>query len=297
MNSENFITTNDGARLYFETRGSGPMVVIPNGSIYLDDFEVLAEERTLVAYDPRNRGRSDATNDGDIGRDVEDLESVRRYFDIGQMDLVGHSYAGLLAALYGMRYPGCAGRIVQIGPMEPVAGGQYAPELSNNDGLAGQLFARLGQLYQARTTETDEEICRQAWAILGALYVADPKDAGRIHWGRCELANERGFMMYWTRRMMPSIQSLRLPDEASKLTAPVLTIHGTKDRNAAYGAGRDWAAMLPDARLVTVEGAAHAPWIDAPQKVLGAMRTFLAGSWPEGAEKVEAGIRTPINKG
>ena len=281
----NWITTDDGVRLYFETRGSGPKVVIPNGIIYLDDFSALAEHYTLIAYDPRNRGRSDSTGDGDIGRDVEDLESVRRHFDIGQVNLIGHSYVGLLVALYCMRYPAHVNRVVQIGPMEPVPGKQYPPELSNNDGLAGQIFAKLGPLYQSRTTETDDEICRKAWAILGALYVTNPADAPKIDWGRCELANERGFMMYWTRRMMPSIQSLKIADEASKLTAPVLTIHGTKDRNAAYGAGLDWVSMLPNARLLTIEGAAHAPWIEAPEKVLGAMRTFFAGESPVSAER------------
>jgi hypothetical protein len=35
-----------------------------------------------------------------------------------------------------------------------------------------------------------------------------------------------------------------------------------------------------------VEGAAHAPWIEAPEKVLGAIRAFLDGGWPEGSEKV-----------
>jgi proline iminopeptidase len=284
------ITTDDGVRLYFETRGSGPRIVIPNGSIYLDDFADLASDHTLIAYYPRNRGRSDATGEGDIGRDVEDLEAARRHFDIGQMDLVGHSYIGLLVALYGMRYPGRIGRIVQIGPMEPVAGKQYPPELSNNDGLAGQIFGKIGQLYQGRTTEDDEEMCRKAWAILRPVYVTDPADAAKINWGGCEFPNERGFMMHFTQRILPSIQKLRIPDEAPKLTAPVLTIHGTKDRSAAYGAGRDWAAMLPNARLLTIEGAAHAPWIEAPDRVLGAMRTFFAGEWPEGAETLQVPV-------
>jgi hypothetical protein len=44
--------------------------------------------------------------------------------------------------------------------------------------------------------------------------------------------------------------------------------------------------MLPNARLLTIEGAAHAPWIEAPEHVLGPIQTFLAGSWPTAAEKV-----------
>jgi pimeloyl-ACP methyl ester carboxylesterase len=61
-----------------------------------------------------------------------------------------------------------------------------------------------------------------------------------------------------------------------------------KDRNAPYGAGRDWAMQLPDARLVTVENAAHAPWIEAPELVFGSIKAFLDGAWPEAAEQVKS---------
>jgi pimeloyl-ACP methyl ester carboxylesterase len=37
-----------------------------------------------------------------VHHDVDDLEAVRRQLGIGQMDLLGHSYIGLLAILYAM---------------------------------------------------------------------------------------------------------------------------------------------------------------------------------------------------
>jgi pimeloyl-ACP methyl ester carboxylesterase len=61
---------------------------------------------------------------------------------------------------------------------------------------------------------------------------------------------------------------------------PVLVVHGINDRSAPYGAGRDWAALLPNARLLTVDNAGHVPWIEAPELVLGSIRTFLDGEWP-----------------
>jgi pimeloyl-ACP methyl ester carboxylesterase len=66
----------------------------------------------------------------------------------------------------------------------------------------------------------------------------------------------------------------------------VLTVHGTKDRNAAYGGGREWALRLPNARLLSVPEAAHCAWADDPELVFGAIATFLDGNWPEGAEQV-----------
>jgi pimeloyl-ACP methyl ester carboxylesterase len=67
---------------------------------------------------------------------------------------------------------------------------------------------------------------------------------------------------------------------------PVLTIHGSKDRSAPYGGGREWALRLANARLLTVGQAAHAPWIEAPELTFGSIKTFLDGTWPEAAEKV-----------
>lgn len=259
-----YILTPDRTRLYYRKIGDSPnIVVIPNGIYLLEDFEPLARERTLIAWDPRNRGKSDRSPEGNINTDVEDIDAVRRLFGIEKVDLIGHSYVGLMVALYGLRHPEHVNRIVQIGAMGPVAGKQYAPPLSFDDGGVANVFARLGQLQKESAPGADPvESCRKFWSVLREIYVADPANAARIDWGRCELANERLFMHHWNSTLLPSIMKLRLEEEAPSLKTPVLTIHGRKDRSAAYGGGREWALLLPGARLVTVDEAAHAPWIE-----------------------------------
>jgi pimeloyl-ACP methyl ester carboxylesterase len=142
-------------------------------------------------------------------------------------------------------------------------------------------------LEKQRQLEAPIEFCKKFWSLLRVIYVANSSDADKIKWERCDLQTELNFMKYWLEHLAPSIQGVKLT--ASDLTAvnsPVLTVHGTKDRSAPYGGARDWATMLPNARLLTIEGAAHAPWIEAPEQVLGPIQTFLAGSWPTAAEKV-----------
>src|ERR1035438_7951725 len=112
----------------------------------LDDFKSLADERTLIAYDPRNRGRSDQSGDGDIHRDVDDIDTVRRHFAIDRVDLIGHSYVGLMVALYGMKYPGHVNRIVQIGPMQLVADKKYPAHLTGEDGRSEEHTSELQSL-------------------------------------------------------------------------------------------------------------------------------------------------------
>jgi pimeloyl-ACP methyl ester carboxylesterase len=72
----------------------------------------------------------------------------------------------------------------------------------------------------------------------------------------------------------------------ARVKTPVLTIHGTCDRNAPYGAGREWSFLLPNARLLTVRGAAHQVFAEYPDIVMPAVRMFPDGAWPEEAVQI-----------
>jgi proline iminopeptidase len=291
--TQDYVTTADGVRLFVQKLGSGPQtVVILNGFYLFDDYKHLAADRTLIFLDLRNRGRSDSVSDGEklkrgIHHNVDDLEAVRQHFGIGQMDLLGHSYAGLMVIWYAMKYPAHINRVVQIGPMNPFHGKQYPAHLVCADETLREVFGKLGQLQKERGSMDRLEFCKRFWSVLRLIYVANPADAEKINWGNCELPNELNLMKYWTEILLPSIQNLNLAaEEIAKVKTPVLTIHGKKDRSSPYGGGREWALLLANARLVTVENAGHAPWIESPKLVFGAIKTFFDGAWPETAHRV-----------
>ena len=297
--TEGSLATSDGVRLYYQKTGEGtPSLVIPNGIVYGSDFARLAGPRTVLAYDVRNRGRSDEVRDAallekGILNDVEDLEDVRRNFDITTMDVLGHSYMGLMVILYAARHPDRVGRIIQIGASPPSASKEYPPSLSGRDETFASVMAAVGASRANPDPADPEERCRRFWAELSPLFVVDPAEAARVAgWGRCELPNERAAFAYLSRYVFPSMQSLAVDaGTVSTVRAPVLTVHGRRDRSAPYGGARDWAGMLPDARLLTVEDAGHGPWIEAPDLVFDAIETFLGGRWPEAATRV---ISSPV---
>ncbi|MBK9153269.1 MAG: alpha/beta hydrolase [Chloracidobacterium sp.] len=123
--------------------------------------------------------------------------------------------------------------------------------------------------------------------------VGDPKNVDKLR-SPCHLSNEWPVNLYrHFASHFVSVQKLEIAkDEVSKVEVPVLTIHGTKDRNAAYGSGREWARLLPNAMLLTVPNAAHFPWIDDPQLVFGSIKEFLSGRFPSTAQKVHADDRS-----
>lgn len=69
-----------------------------------------------------------------------------------------------------------------------------------------------------------------------------------------------------------------LTDELlSKLTMPTLFLWGEDDPNGGAAVGKAFAPRLPNAELVIVQGAEHAPWIDDPTTCIEHTQAFLAG--------------------
>lgn len=285
------VTTDDGYTLATWTVGPAPhAVLVPNGAAYGAEMPGTWTTRGAIVYDLRNRGLSQTIVDpvvlgAGIGNDLHDLDAVRRAAGLEQIDLVAHSYVAEVALRFAADHRGRVRRVVAIAPSGYAVGhaGPPAP-----DAVAVDVFARIAELMRTPAGDDPVARCRAAWEILAPLYVADPALAPRIRgWGRCELANERVFLGYWLRHVEPSLRATPVADAAlGGITCPVLVVHGDRDRTAPYAAGRAWAERLPNARLLTVAGAAHATWIEAPDVVVPAIDEFLDGGWPSAAVRV-----------
>jgi proline iminopeptidase len=284
--------------LYFHKIGAGKQIVVIPGDLFLyPAFARLAPGRTLIFYDMRDRGRSDAVADPrhiTIQDDVNDLETIRKHFGVDKPVLIGFSYLGMMVMLYATEYPNHVRRIVQLGPVSRKFGETFPPSLTANDASPvpdPEQARRLEDLEKGGyIREHPKEFCEKQWQVTRVQLVGDPTNADKLGPSKCDLPNE------WPSHVNPhfeasisSIQALDIPLEKLKtLRVSVLTIHGTKDRNAPYGGGRQWSMLLADSRLVSVPGAAHMSWIDAPELVFSSIDTFLKGNWPASSEKVNA---------
>lgn len=292
-----YVTSNDGVRLYYAKVGSGSktVIIIPGRLFAFRDFQRLAKGRTLIFYDMRNRGRSDEVKDLakiSLQHDADDLEAVREHFGVAKPDLVGFSYLGKVAILYALQHPDHVNRIVQIGPVARKLGTKFPETLTAGDDATIPDPAEekeLQDLYKnGFAKEHPKEYCEMEWKVEQQRMVGNPIHASLVL-SPCEMQNE------WPTHLWPhfepllaSDQALDIPKEAiAKVTAAVLTIHGRKDRNAPYGGGREWDMLLPNARLITIDGAAHMSWVEFPEIVFPSMDVFLNGQWPEQAEIVK----------
>ncbi|WP_409294158.1 alpha/beta fold hydrolase [Peribacillus sp. SCS-26] len=81
--------------------------------------EVLGRNLYTVMLDQRGVCRSEAINESErFGLDdiIEDCESLRRCLGIRRWSVLGHSFGGFLALLYGAKYPDSVHKLIFEAP-------------------------------------------------------------------------------------------------------------------------------------------------------------------------------------
>src|SRR5437868_9870665 len=109
---EGFIDAN-GVLIYYMELGRGaPLLVVHGGPGASHDYFLpyllpLARHYRLVFIDERGSGQSEKLEEVSaytVDNMVEDVEAVRRALNLGQISLLGHSYGGVLAQAYALKY-------------------------------------------------------------------------------------------------------------------------------------------------------------------------------------------------
>lgn len=295
MTDEGWVEADDGLRLYYSTYGNGPQVVVIPGGFYVDEeFRPLADGRTLVFLHQRGRGRSEAVTDPEMvgfAQEYRDLEALRERLGVERMVLVGWSQVGLVTALYALEHPGRIDRMVHLCSLGPDIG-SYAhglPEVQRKSQrrLDPDALARLERLREGDWAERHPARFAEEWERVHMVrQLGDPGVVEKMRFDHCVWPNEWPDRIAARRELLaPSFESWDERDRLSSLDVPMLVVHGTEDLIPDECA-RDMAATVPEARLLTIDGSGHFPWLESPDVFFPAMERFLAGEWPEGAEDV-----------
>jgi len=102
-----------GVLIYYKSLGNGPPLVVVHGgpgadhTYFLPYLLPLARTHRLIFIDERGSGRSQRLQDASlytVENMVEDVEDVRTALNLGKISLLGHSYGGVLAEAYALKY-------------------------------------------------------------------------------------------------------------------------------------------------------------------------------------------------
>lgn len=274
--------------LHVFSSGEGPNVIVVHGGPGIP-FESappglarLESEFRFVYYDQRGCGRSSRPIDGFEGRNrwqhiqrlegtlgmgaqIADIERIRRHLGDERVRLVGHSFGGLIAALYAAEFPERVASLVLVAPADVLV--MPAP----NDGAFGAIRERLPS---DRHAAFDAFLDR--YLDLGSIF--DKTEADLI-----EL--DREFASYWlaasgvddvppagigggwmARALYFSLGKRHdWRDALRSVEAPAVVIHGSNDVSPRAGSER-YVAALPNAHLVEIDDCGHFPFVESPER-------------------------------
>ena len=260
----------DGKRIAYATVGEGPLLLFGGRWVtHLEEewddprtrafFEELAKTHRVVRYDRIGAGLSDRTlpDGATLELDTKTLATVHQALGGEPAIMFACSCAGLAIADYATGNPERVRKIVFFGGY---ASRDDIPEATRRSIVD---FARTNWVLAAQ--------------MLAGLFT--PHGSG----------DEIAALSRYQRRsadaeVAAAFLELDLTCDARavlpKVTAPALVLHRRGDRTVPISRGRELAALLPNARFVTLSGDSHLPYLDDQREVQRALAGFLDDAVP-----------------
>ena len=168
--------------LFVEVIGSGPPLLIMHGGPGVDhttmhSLRALADRFTLVFYDHRCNGRSECADIASMTWEnlTADADQLRQKLGFERWAVLGHSFGGMVALEYALRYPHSLSHLVLIDTCGDIRWAkEHAPEALAQRGFDAQTV----ELARPDLIESLlEEVVAPVWKLFDAIGASPPKIA------------------------------------------------------------------------------------------------------------------------
>jgi proline iminopeptidase len=271
----------NGTELYSYAIGEGdPLVVIHGGpgmshGYFLPHLESLADKHQIIFYDHRASGQSSYDVDSSsmtMANFVEDLDGIRQHYGIEKMNIMGHSWGGLLAMWYAGTYPENLKSMILVNTIG--ASREFTSTAMAN--LNGRTTTRMRQIADS-LTKTPGFMAQDSLALLEAFTFSfgitfhDPADLEKLN---LSLASDRMERQAKLQFLFPDLLNYDLHEGLNRVEAPTLLIHGDYDANP-LDAIKKIDEALPNSELFVIEDCGHWAFIEAPELFEEKVESFL----------------------
>lgn len=284
---EGYVNAGD-AVVYYLTIGKGqPLMVLHGGpgsnhDYFLPYLLPLAKDRQLVLIDERGSGRSQKLDNHELynlDAMARDVESVRVALGLGKVDVMGHSFGGILAQAVAVNYPASVRRLI----------------LSSTGSSAARINADFKQIKGSLDKDLRARIeALEARGIIGPdgaqlpeyRRLADEAQGPYNFHVRPPAWDSAGSPLGWDVLIQMwggksdfhidgNLVGFDFTPALRKLRMPALVIYGDHDLVSAATA-RESHEALAGSKLVEVPRSAHMVFVDQNAAFVDAVSRFLA---------------------
>jgi proline iminopeptidase len=284
-----------GLMIYYKTFGRGkPLMLLHGGpgashDYFLPYLTPLARHYQLIFIDERGSGRSQTLDDVSgytVENMVEDTEAVRQALGLGQISLLGHSYGGVVAQAYALKYKKNLSALILASTFSSTKAinevfvrikEKMPAELRDHinkmeaEGLYGH-----GKDYEKNRYTA--EYMTAAWGDGYFPYVYqnhpdanyDPVDNGKMSWDLYrEMWGSHGEFV-----IDGNLKSVEYTDRLPAIKVPTLMLVGDHDESDP-SMSQTMHEKIPGSKLVILPKSGHMTFVDQPGMFEKAVEEFL----------------------
>lgn len=248
----------------YERRGEGTPVVFLHASPFVEWYDPLIEQLSELSILRYHRYLADRPGDPfapfSVADDARLCARLMDHLDIERAHTVGHSYGALVALQLALDAPN---RVQSLALLEPAASGVLPAE------QARVQVTPIIEAYQAGDTERAVDLFLQM--VCGHDY-RDTLD--EVVPGGFDTAVARADVFF--RVEMPALRGWELgPDEARRITQPVLNVRGTRSVPRCVAASDLVASWFPAAETFVLADAGHFLMVEQPKAMALGLVGFI----------------------
>lgn len=258
----------DGGRLYYETAGMGPALVLIHagfldGRMWDPQIPVFSKTHRVIWYDVRGFGKSAIARS--TYSDYKDLRALLYHLRVKTVSLVGVSNGGRIAADFAVEYPSMLDHLVLVSPgmsgykssgpeedkMWEEFDKQMKPqEVADREGRAADAVEMDVNAWASAQTPANRERIRQIALDNFHVHVENP----------------------WKLQVPPEPRTFQ---RLSQIRIPTLVVIGDRDVPPQILLTNNIHSHIPGSKRVLIPGADHIPNMSKPDEFNKAVLEFL----------------------
>lgn len=266
--------------LFVKVIGQGYPLVLMHGGPGMDHTTLLslvpcADQFTLIFYDHRCNGRSEGAAVSSMTWEnlAADAEGLRKKLGFDKWAVLGHSFGGMVAMEYALRYPQSLSHLILMDTCGDTRWVQHnAPVILSKRGYSANAVQAARRFYNGQLAPS--EVLPNVLKFVRAYFFHTSllKMVSEMIFGpRVKMRHEThvfGFSQLLT--------GWTVMDRLSEIEVPTLVLAGRHDFLFPPEHQAILADRLPNAKLELIECAGHNPHSERPDEVIQVIIEFLA---------------------
>lgn len=265
----------DGTVIAYYVKGTGgaaPLLVISGGPgsdhRYMrvgGSFDSLARSRQVVMFDQRGTSNSGAvTGVPRLSQWTDDVEAIRTAVGASRLDLLGHSFGGIVSMAYAQTYPDQVKSIVFAN--------STAPSIKETQSILADVFPdRIEEWQQTRRALTPRFKASEI-AIFTAMEFVDLARGDLF----MEAIKDYNYNIEVNNALRVDMADLDYTDSVSAYAFPVLVVHGRYDPVISPATAWKLYKLIPRAEIEIFSATGHLPFAERPDVFVERVNRFLA---------------------